>query len=452
VAPWSGTRDATSFGRPCAQPDQGWNSPVAARSSENCLYLNVFTPKPAAGAHLPVMVWIHGGGFTGGAGGDPAFAGDHLIAQGIVLVSINYRLGVFGFLALPQRPLAAGASSSGNFGLEDQVAALKWVRANIANFGGDPANITIFGQSAGGGSVLDLLTSPLTSGLVRHAIIESGVALGIMPTASLADAERIGARFAQGSTVEQLRAMSTGAVMRRYAAFMRQGPRNQLGPIVDGRVLPEDPMAVFARHGELAVPLIIGNNAREGFGRIPDRALPEAIRRAYGAGADEALALYGFGHGAEPNVDPVLGGPGPQFLTDTTFRCGAVITAVRHASAGAPVWEYQFEQSLPGRHKDGAAHSYELPYVFGNLLQDGFLGGAYGPRDRALSNVMVRYWTDFARTGDPNEKGVPHWPRFEPSTRAFMRFSTAFPDDEKVGHRLRGDLCDLLGRNLTPHR
>ena len=187
---------------------------------------------------------------------------------------------------------------------------------------------------------------------------------------------------------------------------------------------------------------MIGNNAREGFGRLGEDALPDVIKQFYGDDAAAALPLYG-------KPDPVLGSPGAQWLTDTSFRCSAVVTAKRYAAGGSPVYSYQFEQSIPGREAEGAAHSYELPYVFGNLLPSGVLAGPFGAADRQLSNVMTTYWSNFAKQGDPNGAGLPVWPKFGESAGAYMRFSSALAEDAQPAQGLRQPQCRLFEAKLA---
>jgi para-nitrobenzyl esterase len=448
-APWKGVRDASQFQGACLQPPQGWNNTLLATASEDCLYLNVWTPNLDRSARLPVMVWIHGGAFVGGAGTDAMFDGASLAAQGVVLVTLNYRLGVFGFLAHPDLTRSSPHHSSGNFALLDQIAALHWVRDNIARFGGDPQTITVFGQSAGGMSVTLLLTSPLTTTAFKRAIVESGSLIG-PPMNHLNDAEAAGQAFVGADSVAALRQLSAEQVMQRWGAFMAAHPDARFGPNVDGYVLTADPAAVFARRQEHRAALIIGNNAREGFGRPNEEALAETLRGFYGDNAPKALALYGVttaGPAATP--DPILGSPAAQWLTDSNFRCGAVIYARWHAASGSPVYAYQFEQSLPGREAEGAAHTYELPYVFGNLLQGGPLGAPFGAVDRRLSNTLVSYWTHFAKSGDPNSAGTPQWPVFSADSAAYMRFSSALPDEAQVAQGLRRAQCALFEQQVS---
>jgi para-nitrobenzyl esterase len=436
VAPWKGRRTAATYGAACEQPAQGWNDSLLASMSEDCLYLNVWTPAVRPKVPVPVMVWIHGGAFVGGAGTDPLFAGDELIKKNVVLVTLNYRLGIFGFYAHPELTRDSVHHSSGNFALEDQMAALQWVHDNIAAFGGDAKNITVFGQSAGGMSVATLLASPLAKGKFQRVIIESGAIIGGPPMKRLQDAEIAGSEFAGADSLQSLRELPAPELLKRLGSFMTTHRDTRLGPVVDGYVLSADPNEAFRLHQEQKIPLIIGNNAREGFGHLNEEALGNAIKQFYGADTT-AASFY-------TTSDPVLGTPAAQWATDTSFRCSAVVTAARHAAGGAPVYSYQFEQSIPGREGEGAAHSYELPYVFGNLLPAGALAGPYGAADRRLSNAMQAYWTNFAKRGDPNGPGLPIWPRFSAPADGYMRFSSALPQDAQPAEGLRRPQCQLF--------
>jgi para-nitrobenzyl esterase len=446
--PWTGTREALHFAPACVQPPQGWNNSLLATASEDCLYLNVWTPRLDPAAHLPVMVWIHGGAFIGGAGTDPMFDGERLAAKGVVLVTLNYRLGIFGYLAHPDFASHSAPQAAGNFGLQDQIAALQWVRSNITHFGGDPHAITLFGQSAGGMSVTSLLASPLTRMQFQRGIVESGSLIGGPPVMSLRDAQALATAFAGEDSVASLRQLPADQLLQRWGAFVAAHREAWLGPIIDGYVLTDDPAAVFARHQQHRVPLLVGNNAREGFGRPSDEALPDMLRAFYGEQAVPALALYGAAPGNTAAADPVLGSRAAQWLTDSTFRCGAVIYASRHAAQGSPVYSYQFEQSLPGREPEGAAHTYELPYVFGNLLADGPLGAPFGPADRQLSDTMMSYWTSFAKSGDPNSAATPQWPRFLPDSGGYQRLASSLPGGAQSARGLRQAQCALFANKL----
>jgi para-nitrobenzyl esterase len=449
VSNWSGIREAMQYGAPCEQPAQGWNDSLISAQSEDCLYLNVWTPSLKPAAHLPVMVWIHGGAFVGGAATDAVFAGSELSKKGVVLVTLNYRLGIFGFFAHPDLSRNSVHQSSGNFGLEDQLAALEWVGNNIAAFGGDPKNLTVFGQSAGGMSVMVMLASPLTQGKFQRAIVESGAILGGPPLRTLQEAESGGRQFAGTDTIRELRALPAADLMQRTGGYLASHRETRFGPTIDHYVLNVDPGATFEEHREHPLPLIIGNNAREGFGRLGEEGLAEAIKRFYGAAAGTALVSYGAEAANSPASDPVLGSAANQWITDTSFRCSAVMMAAWHAATGAPVYSYHFEQSIPGKESDGAAHSYELPYVFGNLLSEGPLAGGYTAADRRLSSTIMDYWTNFAKHGDPNGGSLPSWPTFNDASRPYVRLAGALPQGAQPAAGLRRAQCDLFAAKIA---
>jgi para-nitrobenzyl esterase len=420
-----------------------WNREEALHSNEDCLFLNVFTPKRTSKDKLPVMVWIHGGAFIGGAGNGLYYAPRRLTDAGVIVVSFNYRLGPFGFFAHPELSAARPEHSSGNYGLSDAMAALQWIQANIRQFGGDPQNVTIFGQSAGGSMVMNLLISPVTHGLFARAIIESGASFAL-PTISRSDAEAEGERFANGRSITELRSLPAADILNQFGAFALKS-QIRSGPIIDGYLLIETPLEALKLQHEQQVPLIIGNNADEGLGKLAPEDLPYAVGKAYGSNAPQALLLY-QAEDASHNADVSQRNSTQQFLTDTSFRCGAAITARLHTLAGAPVWEYQFEQSLPGRSSEGAAHSYEIPYVFGALLSEGVLGARFGPADHLLSDTMIRAWTNFAKTGNPNYLSHTLWPQFTSSKHEYIRFSSEFPGSALADRNLRDGFCALYGQ------
>lgn len=388
------------------------------------------------------MVWIHGGAFANGAGTSATFEGAQLMARDVVLVTINYRLGVFGFLAHPELTKQAPRGSSGNYGLEDQVAALRWVKANIGQFGGDPANVTIFGQSAGGASVLNLVASPLTKGLFGKAIVQSGAARQAIAPATLERAERSGAQFVGSQGIERLRNLTKDELVK--LAGSNSGTAIRFGPSIDGYVLTRDPATALRERRGPALPMLIGSNSREGIGPPEAGRLMGSIAGAFGKNADAALRFYGLSGGAAGAADPLLGTPAEQFATDSTFRCGSVQVARLNAAASAPTWQYQFEHFVPGREKAGAAHSFEVPYVFGTLSSTGYSAADYGAADWRLSKLMTDYWTNFARTGDPNGPGLPHWPRYQIADRGYLRFSSQLPRDAQAAADLRGEICRLF--------
>jgi para-nitrobenzyl esterase len=416
-------------------------------SREDCLYLNVWTPRAAAGAKLPVMVWIHGGGFVNGATNSPTYDGARLASEGVVVVTVAYRLGVFGFLAHPELTAESAHRSSGNFGLEDQLAALRWVAANAAAFGGDPNNVTLFGQSAGGASVVDLFTSPHGKGLFHRAIVESGAARGGISVTPLARAEQHGLAFASGRSIANLRKLDVASVWQHAGTGSAAGVR--FGPVRDGYLIPRDPREAMADPAREAVPLLLGSNSREGLATPPAEALVAAISSAFGANTDSALEAYGLANGGTGRADPLMGTPAQQFATDSTFRCGTVEMARLSAASGNPTWQYQFEQFVPSKEAQGAAHSFEVPYVFGNLLNTGFSAADYGPADRALSDVMVRYWSNFAKRGDPNGPGLPAWPKYQPTTKGYLRLASTLPGNAQAATDLRGEVCRLFTSNTV---
>jgi para-nitrobenzyl esterase len=445
VKAWDGIREATRSGPPAAQVALGWNDAAAAASSEDCLYLDVWTPARRPDAPLPVMVWIHGGANVAGAGGfDPLYEGESLISHGVVLVVVEYRLGVFGFLAHPELTRESPHHASGNYGLMDQAAALRWVHDNIAGFGGDPATVTLFGQSAGSMDVLALMASPLARGLFVRAIAESGPSLYPAPTleAPLAAAEREGVRAASelgapaADALAYLRSLPTATLLNRA--------RWMLALNADGWALPATAGATFRVHGEAQVPLIIGSNAIEFPFQGSPAELGESIRRVFGDLAPRALALYGLSGGAPAAPDPLYGNAADQWGSDM-FRCPAVVQGEWHRAAGSRTWEYQFDRAIPPHPR--TSHSGELAYVFGNLLPAGSQPGDFQEADRRLSGIIQAYWTHFAKTGDPNGPGVPDWPGYDGKSRAYMDFNAQ--GSAIAAENQRGPFSDLFRQALS---
>jgi para-nitrobenzyl esterase len=462
VKAWSGVREATSFAAPCAQ-NAGGN--MQANSSEDCLFLNVWTPEWPARARKPVMVWFHGGGNYAGTASGNNFDGESLARHGVVLVTANYRLTVFGFLAHPELTKESPHHASGNYGLMDQIAALKWVRDNIAKFGGDPANVTIFGQSAGAVDVNVLMTSPQAKGLFHKVIAESGTVtrapddatmrmtgLGALmaprsgdtysDALTLAEAEKAGEAAFPGS-LKQLRTMSAADLLKvTVAPRMSIGPAN--GIIVDGWIVPKPPAEAFARGEQQRVPLLIGNNSRERTPQVTREELSKAVNAMYGPFASRAFALY-----TSSAPDPLYGNSGAQWVVDTMYRCPVVVQLNWHAAAGGTGYEYQFDRAAPGREAVGATHGAEVSYVFGNLFNNG--GTNYAETDRQISAAMQRYWTNFAKSGDPNGGDLPKWPKYDATARGYIEFTDGGP---VAREGLRRAYCDLYVENakrLMPH-
>jgi para-nitrobenzyl esterase len=445
---WTGVRDASAFGHSCVQQISTWNKQEAEGNQEDCLYLNVWAPEWPAKSPKPVMVWLHGGGNTGGGASVDYFDGASLARRGIVLVTINYRLGLFGFFAHPGLSAESAHHASGNYGLLDQIAALRWVQDNVAKFGGDPKNVTIFGQSAGAIDIGYLLASPLAKGLFARAIQESGPPIRENPP--LANAEQAGAKFASdqkapsgADAIRYLRSLPATDI-QAAAVAARGGSGPTMGPIVDGWVLPKTPPSIYVAGNELNVPLIIGNNAREQGGVANVEALKKGIQDEFGKGAAKAAELYGVAGDGKGNDDPLFGPAAVQFTADTRFRCGSIAEALWHTAHLQTTWEYQFDIPIAGH--PAASHSSEVPFVFGNLLNAGFLSGPYTEADRKVSNDIQTYWTNFAKTGNPNSAGLPEWPKFDPSSRAYLEFTDKGP---VVKESLRKAVCDLFIDNLT---
>ena len=414
VKPWKGVRDASSLAPACVQ-----NGRNGVTGSEDCLYLNVWTPQKAAGGSHPVMLWFFGGGNVGGSASSPGFDGASLARRGVVVVTANARPGVMGFLAHPALTAESPHRSSGNYMLLDQIATLRWIRDNIARFGGDPRNVTVFGQSSGSYDIPLLMTSPLARGLFSKAIAESGQFLAYNGPMPMARAESLGVQVAADLKAPQgkgalayLRSLPAEQVVASAVKTLHTEPGTDTGLLttVDGWVLPERPDKQFARGRQMPIPLLIGNNARE---ISPDYS-PDELRRQitakYGDLAPRALAAYGLANGGSGSTDPMMGGAGAQWMTDVVQRCAANVETEWHAGAGFPTWRYQFERSVPGREAVGATHGAEVAYVFGRLDRTGPDSPAYTEGDRKASDQIQAYWTRFAATGNPNGAGLPAWP------------------------------------------
>jgi para-nitrobenzyl esterase len=441
--PWKGVRDASTPAAPCAQASLGWNDAFAAASREDCLYLDVWTPEWPPTPGKPVMVWIHGGANVAGAGGaDPLYEGTALIRHDVVLVVIQYRLGIFGFFAHPELTRESAHHSSGNYGILDQIAALRWVHDNIPLFGGDPGRVTVFGQSAGAIDASLLMASPLARGLFHRVIAESGP-MATREALTLPRSEEAGARLGDklkapsGKALGYLRSLSTAELLGVGGG--------QAGASVDAWVLPAAPSGVFASGKEHPIPMILGSNAIEfpAPESSPDD-LRKRLAREYGDRAPRALEIYGLARSTESHGrDPVYGGAADQVGTDS-FRCPIVIQGEWHSAAGNRTWEYQFDRAIPPR--PTTSHSGELPYVFGNLYSEGSQAGRFQEADRRLSATIQAYWTNFARTGDPNAPGLPVWPGFGGASRKYIEFTA--DAEARVNENQRALFCDLFRENM----
>lgn len=447
TVPWQGVRDATKFGAPCTQLSESWNEQFVSGSSEDCLYLNVAVSQWPPKANYPVMVWIHGGSNTAGDGDDAGFDERTLVHRGVILVTINYRLGALGFLSHPELDDESPMHTSGNYGLMDQMAALRWVQANILLFGGDTEKVTVFGESAGAFDIGLLMSSPLAPGLFRAGIAESGAVSSFHGPRTKAQAEEIGKKLAA-----LLKAPDVGAVaflrkvpaetILKEAQVAAGGDRTGLETSLDGWVLPESPAAVFASGGSLPVLLLIGSNAQE----IPGPEQPEQIRsdirKSYGDLAERALQLYGLSGEGVGDTDSIYGGAGIQWATDTGFRCPSTEEAIWQSAAGRPTYQYEFEHAKPGQ--EYTSHNSELSFLFATWGKDVQLSAM----DKKISEQMQAYWTNFARTGDPNGEGLPAWPKFTKDAQGYM----AFTDNGAVAKAgLRRTFCELWQQSQSAH-
>ena len=431
-AKWSGVRDATEFGARCPQWPI-WADYIFLDSgpSENCLHLNVYAPAAANGAsRLPVMFWIHGGGYVAGAGSEPRYTNSLLPLHGEVLVTIDYRMGVFGFLA-NEDLVKEGGGAAGNYGLMDMVAGLRWVKQNIARFGGDPDNVTVFGESAGSFAVSTLMAVPAAQGLFAKAIGESGADFsGVIGTGTLAERAKRDQAWVDSLGVKNLPELRAMPMDKLLDAAKKKGVIG-FAPVVDGRFLPEATAQIYAAGQQAHVPLLAGWNRDERAGTLSKGMTAEKWKafanEHYGAHAGEFLKAYPGGSDAEAvrSAD--------NYTTDMFIAFGTwqwIEAQVK--TGGAPVYRYHFELPAPPSemHPEGkyAWHSDELEYVFGTL--DVRRGSVWRPEDRKLSEEMVEYWTNFAKTGDPNGEGLPEWPRYDKTSEVMHldAASQASPD------------------------
>jgi para-nitrobenzyl esterase len=473
VSSWEGVRDASEFCANCAQAGfpRGSGS-IAEGSSEDCLYLNLWLPagtKP--GAKLPVMVWIHGGAFVGGSGSSQGTFGNQFARQGVILMTFNYRLGRLGHFAFPALSREHPEEPKGSYAFMDQIAALKWVQQNIAAFGGDPENVTIFGFSAGGVSIHSLLTIPAAQGLFQKAISHSGggrdgVLTGRPISKENADqyypvsAETIGINFARKHGIEgtdaaaltKLRALKVEEIVDGGQETDGQGgPRIYSGPILDGKLVVETAESAYKAGRQARVPLIIGNNSAEIGGSFVNASTSkEELFSLFGELEDEAKAAY------DPDGNKEFAEVVTMFNTDKVWAEPARFAASAFATMGDPAYIFLFSYvpaSMKERMRFGPGHGSDISYVFDNLRAPD--GATVAPEDKEVARMMNTYWVNFAKTGNPNGKDLPEWPVYSPKKNEILDIQS---DGKPVGkHDPRKARLDVIekavnmGDNLQPN-
>jgi para-nitrobenzyl esterase len=435
VRPWQGVRQANSYGHDCMQKDSPASQGIGP--AEDCLVLNVWRPAHASAGALPVMVWIHGGALVVGTSypGGYSYAGDSFARHGIILVSFNYRLGRLGFFSFPALNAEHPEETKGNYCLMDQIAVLKWVKRNIRAFGGDPNNVTLFGESAGGTSVQMLLASPLTKNLFQKAIVESGGDPGALrPMWDVAASEKSGVNLAHKFGIEgtdvtalaKLRALDAkqlvadGMSIANNASTPDSAPTYG-GPMIDGRIIIGAPGSLYESGKEMRVPIIVGANSAD-WG-VEAAASKEELFASFGPHAAQARAAY------DPDGSVSLGVLGASIGRDRWMIEPARHIAALFAKQHVPSYEYRFSYVATSSRsiwKSGATHASEIPYVFDT---PGFYGSRFTAEDEAVARTVNAYWVNFAKSGDPNGNGLPFWPRYDPSKDELLDFR---PDGSAV--------------------
>jgi para-nitrobenzyl esterase len=446
-ANWTGVRKADEFGPHCMQGNPFGDMIFRDKgNNEDCLYLNVWTPAASAKARLPVMVWIYGGGFVAGASSEPRQDGGRLAKKGVVVVSFNYRLGVFGFLSHPDLTKESGHNASGNYGLLDQVAALEWVQKNIAAFGGDAHKVTIFGESAGSFSVSALMASPLAQGLFQRAIGESGafLAKSALTAKPLAETEEAGRKFAEtlgAASIEALRAKPAEEVLMsalKVGTFAFE-------PNIDGYFLPDSVASIYAKGKQSHIPLLAGWNSDEGsddvaFAKEKPTAtsFTKLAHSDFGDKAEAFLKLYPATNDEEAKRS-AQDLAGDRFIAFSTWKW----IEMQKKTGKARVFRYEFDQAPPPpadakpdspEAQLGAYHSAEIEFVFEALDSKKL---PWRPEDRKLSDLMSSYWANFAKAGDPNGAGLPRWPAYDGRSGWQVMHLRANSQAAPDGHRSR---------------
>jgi len=453
---WTGVRAAEAYGHDCMQePFPSDAAPLGTPPAEDCLYANVWAPEKPASPKLPVMVWIHGGGFVNGGASPAVYDGSHFARRGVVFVSFNHRLGRFGFFAHPALTKENPEGPLGNYGYLDQIAALTWVQANVAAFGGDPANVTVFGESAGGGSVNTLMVSPLAKGLFQKAIVESGGgrAGGIMTPRTLKEGEAVGLAFGKLVGVPGEDAAALAALRKVPAAdvvrglnMMTMGPQRDTyaGPMMDGKIVVEEPETAFRAGRQARIPYLVGANNREfGFMPLPPQAVENMLAR-FGPAKDAVLLAY------DPEKTGDMGEVGVGIMSDGAMVEPARLMATLASAAGQPTYVYRFSYVASSIRKDtkGALHATEIPFVFETVRAK--YGEATTPEDEAIAAAANAYWVAFARTGDPNGDGRPRWPAYSEKDDVILDFAVTGPAAKPDPWKARLDLVEKAASTPGP--
>ena len=452
VTPWNGVRDASKFGADCPQRTFPGST---ATTSEDCLFLNVWAPATAMkNSKFPVMVWIHGGGFVGGSGSGNGTAGNAFAKQGVILMTINYRLGRFGHFAFPALSKDHPEEPKGSYAYMDQIAALQWIQKNIAAFGGDPNNVTIFGFSAGGVSVHSLLSIPTAKGLFHKAISESGggrdgVLTGRPINKENADplypvsAETIGINFARRHGIEgtdaaalaKLRSLSANEIVDGGQENDSTGRRTYSGPILDGKLVVETAESAYKAGRQAKVPLIIGNCSGEiGGGFVASSRTKDSLFLLFGENAVEAKAAF------DPDGNKEFAEVITKFNTDWVWGEPGRMTARVFVAKSSPAYMYQFgyvPAPMRERSRYGAGHGSEVSFVFNTLNARWGNPGEATPEEKELAKVMNTYWANFAKTGNPNGKDLPNWPLYDTQNEKILDIElngkpVAKPDPRKA--------------------
>ncbi len=439
---WKDLRSAVSHGSPCAQQKFGWNDSSADHGTEDCLFLNVWAP--ATGSKHAVMVYIHGGSNVAGSAAEELSNGLTLVPKGIVLVTLDYRLGIFGFFRSPALDTESPRHTSGNYGLLDQIAALHWVKRNIASFGGDPSNVMLFGQSAGAVDTGLLMASPLARGLFSRALEESGQVAGLMPTATMEQSEDAWSSVASalGTHPSAMRSVSTAEVLAIEKSAPKPPPENFWGyggASIDGWVLPALPATIFAQGKEAPVPLVIGSNVQEIVPHDQSADKTQHLMQSLvgNAAASDLEAVYSKAPANIPEGDM-----GARFQTDRDFRCPVRQVAAWHSANGFPTYVYQFDRSAAS--DAPAQHSSELRYVFGFPET-----AEHSLADLVVSQTIQTYWTRFAKEGSPQASELPEWSRFNAAKGNYLHF-TASKEEPVLALNLGGRSCAILSGPALP--